>query len=158
MVAIAARAPAFFRTVYHAISGGGKRKRDDSTHTALQPSSGMSPPQRMGLNLFNKRPRTQGCLDDEVRPYALPSLRYPFSCLTLACHRRAGAGNCAESAATRSAGDAWPAPTQAAQRGTEVPAILVSALQPPQLERQPVGDDTGGTPLTDACDTADSRL
>lgn len=158
MVAIAARAPAFFRTVYHAISGGGKRKRDDSTHTAPQPSSGMSPPLRMGLNLFNKRPRTQGCLDDEVRPFALPSLLSPTPAFTLACHRRAGAGNRSESAATRPAGDAWPAPTQAAQRGAEVSALLFSALQSPQLERQPVGDDTGGTPLTDACDTTNSRL
>tara|TARA_B100000780_G_scaffold120851_1_gene84656 strand:+ start:451 stop:699 length:249 start_codon:yes stop_codon:yes gene_type:complete len=76
MVAIAARAPAFFRTTYtmvqHAL-GGGKRKRDES-HTVPQSSSGMSPPQRMGLKPFIKRPRTQGCLDDEVRPFAHPSL------------------------------------------------------------------------------------
>ena len=97
MVAIAARAPAFFRTVYHAISGGGKRKRDDSTHTAPQPSSGMSPPLRMGLNLFNKRPRTQGCLDDEVWPFALPSLLSP----TPALHLLATAGQEREIALNR---------------------------------------------------------
>jgi len=35
----------------------------------------MSPPPRTGLNLLiNKPHRTQGCLDDEVRPSALPSL------------------------------------------------------------------------------------
>ena len=78
MVAIAARGPAFFRTTYtmvqHAL-GGSKRKRDESTHTVPQSSSGMSPPQqRMGLNPFIKRPRTQGCLDDEVRSFAHPSL------------------------------------------------------------------------------------
>ena len=85
----------------------------------------------------------------------VPAFHHP--CLTLACHHPAVAGNCAESAAAISAGYP-PAPTQAAQRGTEVPTLLVSALQPPQFERQPVGDDTGGTPLADACDDTDSRL
>ena len=84
----------------------------------------------------------------------VPAFHHP--CLTFACHHRAVAGNCAGSAAAISAGYP-PAPTQAAQRGTEVPALLVSALQPPQSERQPVGDDTGGTPLADACDDTDSR-
>jgi hypothetical protein len=86
-----------------------------------------------------------------------PVPAFHYSCLTLACHRRAGARNCAEAAAA-TAGDPLLAPTQVAQRGTEVPALLVSALQPPQLERQPVGENTGGTPLAGACDDTDSRL
>ena len=78
MVVIAARAPALFRKIQYAFSGGGtKRKRDE-------PSSDRSAPLRVGINLFSKRPRTQGCLDDEVRPFSLPSLLSPplsYTCL-----------------------------------------------------------------------------
>ena len=85
MVVIAARAPALFRKIQYAFSGGGtKRKRDEPPHAAPQPASDMSPPLRVGINLFSKRPRTQGCLDDEVRPFSLPSLLSPplsYTCL-----------------------------------------------------------------------------
>ena len=157
MVVIAARAPTLFRKIQYAFSGGTKRKRDEPSHAAPQPSSEMSPPLRVGMNLFNKRPRTQGCLDDEVRPFrSRPCFRHP--CLTLAC-RRAVAGNCAASAAAVSAGDSPLAPTQVFQRGAEDPALFVSALQPPQLlERQAVAGDTGGTPLPGACDDTYSML
>ena len=69
------------------------------------------------------------------------------------------AGNCAASAAAVSAGDPPLAPTQVSQRGAEDPALLVSALQPPQLlERQTVAGDTGGPPVTGACDDTYSML
>ena len=85
-----------------------------------------------------------------------PCFRRP--CLTLAC-RRAVAGNCAASAAAVSAGDPPLAPTQASQRGAEDPALLVPALQPPQLlERQTVAGDTSGPPVTGACDDTYSML
>ena len=85
MVVIAARAPALFRKIQHAFSGGGtKRKRDEPPLAAPQPPSDMSPPLRVGINRFSKRPRTQGCLDDEVRPFSPPSLLSPplsYTCL-----------------------------------------------------------------------------
>ena len=85
MVVIAARAPALLRKLQYAFSGGGtKRKRDEPPLAAPQPPSDMSPPLRVGINRFSKRPRTQGCLDDEVRPFSPPSLLSPplsYTCL-----------------------------------------------------------------------------
>jgi len=159
MVAVSARAPIFVRGLQmlqtfsqHAFPGG-KRKRDESTHTAPQPSPSMAPRVVLsGLDRAFKRclPKSQGALDDEVR--ALPRPRFPLAVQTLVCHRWAGKRAAAQAAEAKSAGDP-PASTQDA-RGAQAPTLLVSALQPPHLEWKPVG----GAPLAGSRDATDEEL